>query len=204
MRRSVRAILISSVIATLVPALAAQTEAHVPESPTRDAVSQPASSTSDSSTQAQPLTVTFSAGKLMISAQNCSLQQVLDAVRLQTGAVIEGPAFDSSRVTVQLGPDDPMKVIAGLLYASRFNYIIAAGPFTHKPEKIVLSARNSVPMNRPEPPPVIAQSAPAPPVEKPTDDASAIEEKLAAAVEGDDKAEKKDGAEDKEAKKEDK
>lgn len=196
MRPFVRAILIGSVFGTLVPTLVAQTEAQVPESSTREVISQPASSESAK----VPLTVTYSAGKLMISADNCSLQQVLDAVRLQTGAIIEGTVADSSRVTVQLGPDEPMKVLASLLYGSHFNYIIVAGQVNRNPEKIVLSARNAIQMSQPEPPPMVAKTA-APASEKPAAEAG---EETVVANEGDDKSEKKDSGDDKQAKKDDK
>ena len=187
MRSFVRAILFGSMIAMLVPVMAAQTEAQRPEGSADEVVTAPAVSVTQTAKHS-PLTVTFSEGRLMIAAENCSLQEILNAVRLQTGAIIEGSAMDSSRVTVQLGPDDPMKVLASLLYGTRFNYIIVAGVRGANPEKIVLTARGATTMSAP--PPVVAQAV-APVIEKKEAEQSE-EKKLAALVEGEEKAPKKD------------
>jgi hypothetical protein len=73
--------------------------------------------------------VIYQHGMLSISASNSTLSQVLRAVEAETGASVDFPADAASeRVAVELGPGTPTKVLAELLYGSRFNYIIVKVP----------------------------------------------------------------------------
>jgi len=87
--------------------------------------SEPAPRTSANS-PSRPL-VTFDDGQLTINANNASLTDILYALRASTGADIDIPVNASSeRVTAQLGPGAPRKVLADLLGWSSFDYIIRA------------------------------------------------------------------------------
>lgn len=180
MRALVRAILLGSIVAGLVPILFAQAGVS-PE------ISAPAivSPTVSSAQAHHSLTVTFTSGKLMIAADGCSLQEILNQVHQQTGAIIEGSTYDNAAVTIELGPGDPMKVLASLLYGSHFNYIIVAEPGSAVPQKIVLSARNTVPTIVPAAP-ILAQAAPVPVPQKTEEVPDA--EKLVAEMTGKDDA----------------
>ena len=70
-------------------------------------------------------TVTYRNGQLAILANNSTLQDVLSAVRQQTGANIESSGLAAGdRVYVKLGPGAPKDVLAALLDGSRFNFAI--------------------------------------------------------------------------------
>jgi hypothetical protein len=72
--------------------------------------------------------VVYKHGQLAIFAQNCSLNEILDAIHTETGAVVEAPSLGmDSKVAVHLGPGDPMDVLADLLDRSVFSYIIVSG-----------------------------------------------------------------------------
>lgn len=146
-----------------------------------------------SAEQTAKTTVTYVDGKLTISANNSTFQEILDAVKKQTGVKIEGaPVVDASRITVQLGPDDPLKVLANLIYGSRFNYIIVSARSETRPEKIVLMVRDT---NQLVSAPLVAAKAPVATAEKVADE-NAPKDDAAAAGDG---AEKKEVADKKDA-----
>jgi hypothetical protein len=69
--------------------------------------------------------VTFSGGKLTISAANSTLADILSAVRSRLGAKVDFPQTAAQeRVAVQLGPGNPRDVLAELLHGSPFDYIL--------------------------------------------------------------------------------
>jgi len=70
--------------------------------------------------------VSYQNGLLTITAQNATLQQIVEKVRDSTGATVEAPALNE-RVTVSLGPQPPAAVIAALLEGSHVNYVIVGG-----------------------------------------------------------------------------
>ena len=67
--------------------------------------------------------VSYLNGLLIITAENATLQQIVDKVRDSTGAVVEAPPFEE-RITVRLGPEPPAAVLSALLEGSHMNYII--------------------------------------------------------------------------------
>lgn len=67
--------------------------------------------------------ITYERGQLTIVAANSSLQDILSAVRKQTGAQIEVPDARELVVT-HLGPGPAKEIIAKLLNGSRFNYVL--------------------------------------------------------------------------------
>jgi hypothetical protein len=69
--------------------------------------------------------VTYQNGQLSIQAQNSTLSSILSAVRASTGARVEMPADTANdRVAAQLGPGNPLDVLAYLLQGSRYDYIV--------------------------------------------------------------------------------
>jgi len=71
--------------------------------------------------------ITYENGQLTIVAANSSLEDILSAVRKQTGAQIEVPDARELVVT-HLGPGPAKEIIAELLNGSRFNYVLLASP----------------------------------------------------------------------------
>jgi len=116
------------------------------------------------------VTVTFHDGKLRLSSEKGSLADVLNEVRLQTGAEIAVPAgAEQERVVATIGPATPREVLSQLLNGSRYNFIIVgtdADP--NQLERVVLSPKASMDGSQaapteqePEPAPVAAMAAPA-------------------------------------------
>jgi hypothetical protein len=67
--------------------------------------------------------VTYQKGLLTIVAANSTLEDILSAVREQTGAQIEVPDVRERMVT-HLGPGPAQKIVAELLNGSAFNYVL--------------------------------------------------------------------------------
>jgi hypothetical protein len=97
-----------------------------------------------------PPEVTFKGGQLTITASNCTLGDVLNAVKQKTGAAVEMPASSSERVVGQFGPGAPRDVMAQLLNGSHYDYVLLGSPSDPGAlNKVVLMAR----ANGPEPAP---------------------------------------------------
>ena len=65
--------------------------------------------------------------QLSIKCENSTLSDILTAVRIRTGALIEVPSSAAvERVTTNLGPASAREVLASLLSGSEFDYIIQA------------------------------------------------------------------------------
>ncbi|MGE0404718.1 MAG: hypothetical protein AB7O65_00330 [Candidatus Korobacteraceae bacterium] len=124
----------------------------------------------------KPPQVTYHQGQLKVSAHNSTLREVLQAIRAQTGTLIEGPTGQANeRVVVELGPAPVSEVLRDLLQGSRFDYVILGAADKPGVEKIILSPRGAAP---PRP---VAQAAPPPEPEEPE---PMIEEPVVAAPEG--------------------
>ncbi len=73
--------------------------------------------------------VTFANGKLSISAQNTTMKDLLRAVSLATGAVIEFPnGHAAERMSATIGPGPVREVLTTLLNGSGFNYVMLGSP----------------------------------------------------------------------------
>jgi hypothetical protein len=73
--------------------------------------------------------VTYTNGKLTVTASNTSLAEVLRAISAQTGTVIDFPAGSAAdRIVVREGPGTIRHVLTNLLNGSGFNYVILASP----------------------------------------------------------------------------
>ncbi len=68
-------------------------------------------------------------GQLTVKADRCSLREVVDAIRVATGAKVEwtGQGVDDPG-TVLSGPGSPADIISGVLYGSPWNFIIISAP----------------------------------------------------------------------------
>ena len=72
-----------------------------------------------------PLEVTYQNGKLSIRADNCSLRDVLDAIRSQTGVKIEAPATTiAKKVVANIPAGNPSRVLTALLQDNGFDFIL--------------------------------------------------------------------------------
>ena len=68
----------------------------------------------------------YQEGALSITAEDATLREIFDSVRQSTGAAIDAPASEE-RMSVHLGPQAPVQVIAALLEGTPFNYAILGG-----------------------------------------------------------------------------
>ena len=74
-----------------------------------------------------PLVVAvYEEGVLSIAAENATLREIFDSVRESTGAAIDAPVTEE-RITVHLGPQPPVELIAALLEGTHLNYAILGG-----------------------------------------------------------------------------
>jgi len=93
---------------------------------------------------APPPQVTCERGLLMITAENSSLADILNAVRLRVGASVEfPPAASGERATVRLGPAPPAKVLADLLRGSPFDYVVVGSAQELNRVQVVLSEKTA-------------------------------------------------------------
>jgi hypothetical protein len=74
--------------------------------------------------QAAPLHVSYENDLLSISAQDAPLRDILVQLHQRTGATIDAPADMDDRIAVELGPGPAVQVVAALLEATHFNYLI--------------------------------------------------------------------------------
>jgi hypothetical protein len=68
----------------------------------------------------------YEEGALSIAAENATLPEIFDSVRESTGAAIDAPVTEE-RITVHLGPQPPVELIAALLEGTQLNYAILGG-----------------------------------------------------------------------------
>ena len=68
--------------------------------------------------------VTADGSLLMIQARDCSLSEILDAVRAKTGANIDVSGRTGEHMTVKIGPGPARQVISSLLGWTEFDYVI--------------------------------------------------------------------------------
>ena len=73
-----------------------------------------------------PVVAVYEEGVLSIAAENATLREIFDSVRESTGAAIDAPVTEE-RITVHLGPQPPVELIAALLEGTHLNYAILGG-----------------------------------------------------------------------------
>jgi hypothetical protein len=70
------------------------------------------------------LQVTADGKLLTIQAKDCTLSEILDAVRAKTGASIDVSGGTSEHMTVKIGPGPARQVLSSLLAWTDFDYVI--------------------------------------------------------------------------------
>ncbi len=98
-----------------------------------------------------PAAVTYTAGRLSVTANDSSLDQILRAISRATGMKVTGSIADE-RVFGTYGPDDPAKVLSALLDGTSSNMLIIQSSQTGNtiagnaaPIELVLSPRTGGP-----------------------------------------------------------
>jgi hypothetical protein len=117
--------------------------------------------------------VTYEGGKLSIVAHNCTLADVLRAVKKQLGADLDVPPNATERVVADLGPGTPREVITDLLNGTHFNYVIvgsasdpsAVQSLALTPKTGGTETASATPPNRPGAPQRAFQPGMAPPAQ---------------------------------------
>jgi hypothetical protein len=96
--------------------------------------------------------VSYQQGMLTVVAENCTIADILSAIRTATGIRIEsvgGPSGD--RVAAKIGPARPREVLLSLLQGSRFDYVMLGSVSDpERIERVVLSPKLGT---APAPPP---------------------------------------------------
>lgn len=89
--------------------------------------------------------VAYQNGQLSIRSDNSTLGSILNAVKAQTGATVEGLGSSASdRIAIQLGPGDPRDILNTLLNGSKYDFILLGSPGSpNSVQKIILTARAS-------------------------------------------------------------
>ena len=170
------------------------------------AVPSPAVQTAQSITSLAPntpqtLDVVYEKGRLYIFGHDVTLKQVLDAVHEKTGALLDVPlSLSSGKLAVEIGPDDPERVLASLLYGTGLNYAVV-GSVAEGNMKIVLMLRTEPTVVQA---PAVVAAVPNPPAEADqvattdTDDAK-VSDKSEKDEAADEKTKDKDKDKDKDA-----
>ena len=103
---------------------------------------QPAAATA-AKPAAHRAVVVYAQGKLEITADNSSLNQILRDVSRQTGMKITG-GIAEQRVYGKYGPGAPDAILASLLEGTGSNMVLRESP-AHAPEELVLTSRDGTP-----------------------------------------------------------
>ena len=125
---------------------------------------------------AQPVSrvdIHFANGRLSISAEHASLDQILKEIQRQTGTEITvPPGAAQEQIVTQIGPLPIREALVSLLNGSRFNFIMVDSEREPgKLKSVILSYRGNGGVSQPAiaaPPPPVTQSEPEPqPVPEP-------------------------------------
>jgi hypothetical protein len=115
--------------------------------------------------------VTYTKGQLTIAATNVSLRDVLRAVSVRTGAVIEFPAERAGeRIFTRVGPGPIRAVLTDFLNGSHFNYVMLGDPTNpNSLQRLILTdaeqsvaSANALPVALQNPTPEAAVKPPSP------------------------------------------
>jgi hypothetical protein len=88
-------------------------------------VPKPRTATTDPAQEASSSLQVTADGKLLtIQAKDCTLSEILDAVRAKTGASIDVSGRTSDHMTVKIGPGPARQVLSSLLAWTDFDYVI--------------------------------------------------------------------------------
>jgi hypothetical protein len=95
---------------------------------------------------AVPAQVTYQNSQLTILARNSTLGDILRAVRKQTGATVDAPSNATQRVVGQFGPGPARDVLASVLDASDFNYVLLGSPSNpNSLTRVIVTTKSSAP-----------------------------------------------------------
>jgi hypothetical protein len=110
--------------------------------------------------QPKKVDISFQDGRLSVTSRKASLAEVLNELRIQTGAdIVVPPGAEQELVAVVLGPSSPRDVISRLLDGSRYNFIIVGtDKDANQVERVVLSPKASSMTAESQPP--IPQTVP--------------------------------------------
>jgi hypothetical protein len=94
--------------------------------------------------QPKKVDISFQDGRLSVTSRKASLAEVLNELRVQTGAdIVVPPGAEQEVVAVVLGPSSPRDVISRLLDGSRYNFIIVGtDKDANQVERVVLSPKS--------------------------------------------------------------
>jgi len=96
---------------------------------------------------ATPAQVTYQNSQLTILARNSTVGDILRAVHKQTGANVDAPPNATQRVVGQFGPGSPRDVLASVLDASGFNYVLLGSPTNPNGlEHVIITAKSNEPI----------------------------------------------------------
>lgn len=96
---------------------------------------------------ATPAQVTYQNSQLTILARNSTVGDILRAVHKQTGANVDAPPNATQRVVGQFGPGSPRDVLASVLDASGFNYVLLGSPANPNGlEHVIITAKSNEPV----------------------------------------------------------
>jgi hypothetical protein len=111
---------------------------------------------------AVPAQVTYQNSQLTILARNSTLGDILRAVHKQTGANVDAPANAMQRIVGQFGPGPARDVLASVLDASDFNYVLLGSPTNPNTlSRVIITVKSSAPAT-PNGGGAVAQAAPQP------------------------------------------
>jgi hypothetical protein len=98
---------------------------------------------------AKPATISLSAGKLAVKADNSSLVQILDQLGKSGGMSISGLNQDQ-RVFGDYGPGNPSQILSELLEGAGYNVLMLGVTREGTPKELVLSERGNAPPSSPQ------------------------------------------------------
>ncbi len=114
------------------------------QSPNEQKIIASANSASSGAASSLPVNVRLQSGELSIQVENATLKEVLDAVKVNTGATIDAPTLDgTTRVAAaKFGPGDPKQVLTSLLYGTKYNfYVLTSLDSPDKIDRLILKER---------------------------------------------------------------
>ncbi len=92
--------------------------------------------------EVQPALISLQRGKLTIQANDSELAQILESMSALTGMTVKGTA-SMGHIFGVYGPGPPNDVLAQLLTASSYDFVIAGVTTEGLPRELILNVRNS-------------------------------------------------------------
>jgi hypothetical protein len=120
---------------------------------------------------AVPAQVTYKNNQLTILARNSTVGDILRAVRSQTGASVDAPPDAKQRIVGQFGPGPARDVLASVLDASGFNYVLLGSATNPNAlQSVIVTVKSNEPVTTtPAPPEPVADNSQADQSDQPTE-----------------------------------